>query len=250
MVRQTAVAAVFAVLLPALLYAEPADSITGSINETQIGSASLDLNVADDNVTDSNTTTLDGPPYGPGICGCDLEWDGVINFGDLAVLASHWAYGDCQFDNYWCNDNDLNHNGVVYFDDLYFIAEQCWLVEDTTAPTPDPMQWDPSLDGSGYDGKPREIWLPPYDSFSYYSTMRADPNSYDETGLEFYFKCTTEGGFSSGWISFPDGPPYEYTVNVGRTMQEHRFKVKARDLSVNREQNVTGYSSEEVTRWW
>jgi hypothetical protein len=42
--------------------------------------------------------------------------------------------------------------------------------------------------------------------------------------VEYFFECTTEAGFSSGWQSSRD-----YEVLVGRTGQGHRFRVKARD---------------------
>jgi hypothetical protein len=104
------------------------------------------------------------------------------------------------------------------------------VLQDLTPPTPDPMRWDMSLDANGLDGRPREIHGPPYTPFDYWAVMRADPNTTDDSGsFEFYFECTTSSGFSSGWISLPQGPPYEYAVKVGLSMQEHVFRVRARD---------------------
>jgi hypothetical protein len=107
------------------------------------------------------------------------------------------------------------------------------------------MRWDYTvIDVNGYliDGTPHEIWLGPDPTWDYYATMRADPNTSDESGFEFYFQCTDNSGFDSGWISFPGGPPYIYTVHVGLAGQGLRFRVKARDLSANR--NETAWSEE------
>ncbi|MHC4658337.1 MAG: S8 family serine peptidase [Planctomycetota bacterium] len=123
---------------------------------------------------------------------------------------------------------------------------------DKTPPSPDPMLWDFSvMDVNGYmiDGRPHYIWLGPDPIFDYYVTMRADPNTVDmpvdsEYDVEFYFECTTTGGFSSpGWLSYPEGPPYIYTVRVGQYGLVHKFRVKARDTSPNH--NDTAWSTEE-----
>ncbi|OHB73958.1 MAG: hypothetical protein A2Z25_05575 [Planctomycetes bacterium RBG_16_55_9] len=42
--------------------------------------------------------------------------------------------------------------------------------------------------------------------------------------VEYYFECTTESGFSSGWQS-----SRTYEVKLGRQGQGQRFRVKARD---------------------
>jgi hypothetical protein len=56
--------------------------------------------------------------------------------------------------------------------------------------------------------------------------------------VEYFFECTTEQGFSSGWQSTRD-----YIVLVGRSGQGHRFRVKARD----RFGNETAWSEELAT---
>jgi hypothetical protein len=114
------------------------------------------------------------------------------------------------------------------------------------------MLWDFSVidvNGNMIDGRPRYIWLGPEPIWDYYVTMRADPNTIDmpvDSGydVEFYFECTTTAGFSSqGWLSYPGGPPYIYTVKVGQYGLTHRFRVKARDTSPNH--NETAWSTEE-----
>jgi len=119
--------------------------------------------------------------------------------------------------------------------------------EDHNNPSPDPMDWDYSLDVNGFDGRPQEIYRGG-GTWDYWATMRADPDTDDDSGsFEFRFECLEykadvgEGGFSSGWISFA-GPPYIYTVNVGRSEQGLSFHVQARDPSLNK----TGWSSTEV----
>jgi hypothetical protein len=100
---------------------------------------------------------------------------------------------------------------------------------DFTPPAPDPMEWDPTVDPNGFDGMPREI-----DngggSFDFWAVMTAIV-AIDAGGgpVEYFFECTTNAGFSSGWIAFPAGQAPTYTVLLGRTGQGHRFRVRARD---------------------
>jgi hypothetical protein len=46
--------------------------------------------------------------------------------------------------------------------------------------------------------------------------------------VEYYFECTTDSGFNSGWQE-----ARTYQVRVGRRGQGHRFRVKARDAYGN-----------------
>ncbi len=204
----------------------------------------------------NDVITTDGNMTGDAIgwCGCDLVREGRIDLADFAMFSLNWLDIDCSHFNDWCHESDINHDEYVNFKDLHVIVD-CWLDEDTLPPEPDRMLWDSSLDANGCDGRPQEIHKYPYGSFDYWATMRADPNTFDDTGFEFYFQCTDSGytkvwpeGYSSGWISFPAGPPYIYSVEVGQSKLEHRFKVRARDTSIN--QNLTAWSTVEVTRWW
>lgn len=102
---------------------------------------------------------------------------------------------------------------------------------DLRAPTPDPMEWEIP---------PKEINIGG-GSFDYYATMKAVEAHDDETDVQYYFECTTESGFSSGWQA-----SREYTVKVGRRNQQHRFRVKARDLSPSHSE--TRYSAEVPAR--
>jgi len=115
-------------------------------------------------------------------------------------------------------DKSRNHNTTAYS----VPAEV-----DLMPPTPDPMRWEI---------EPKEINIGG-GAFDYCATMKAAEATDDAAGVEYYFQCTTESGFSSGWQT-----SREYTVKVGRIRQYHRFRVKARDTSTSH--NETAYSSE------
>lgn len=91
---------------------------------------------------------------------------------------------------------------------------------DLQPPTPDLMQWAPG-------GEPREVYGGG-GTWDYYAEMTAAKATDSSGGVEYYFECTTESGFSRDW----DASPY-YIVLVGRTGQSHRFRVKARDIYGN-----------------
>ena len=100
---------------------------------------------------------------------------------------------------------------------------------DLKPPTPDPMKW-------AAGGEPKEVWHG--GSFNnYWAEMTAEQATDDSGVVQYYFQCTTESGFSSGWQS-----SRSYSVRVGRAGQRHRFRVRARDVNDNR----TGWSSELV----
>jgi len=98
---------------------------------------------------------------------------------------------------------------------------------DLLPPTPNPMTWA---------SEPKEVRIGS-GSFDYYAKMTATEATDDSGNVQYYFQCTTESGFSSGWQT-----SREYSVKVGRAGQRHRFRVKARDLSASH--NETGWSSE------
>jgi len=96
---------------------------------------------------------------------------------------------------------------------------------DLQPPTPDPMRW-------ATGGEPREVYGGG-GTWDYYAEMTAVEATDTSGGVEYYFQCTTESGFSRDW----DTSPY-YKVPVGRMGQAHRFRVKARDIH----KNETAYS--------
>jgi hypothetical protein len=107
---------------------------------------------------------------------------------------------------------------------------------DTTPPTPDPMEWDPTEDANGFDGTPRKVCTGVFDCNA---VMRATPEAADESGyIEFYFECRDNHDYDSGWIYF-SATPYEYSVPVG-VASGWRWRVKARDAY----NNQTAWSEE------
>ena len=132
------------------------------------------------------------------------------------------------------NRNETDWSEIVYV--------RTFVAVDLIAPTPDPMEWDPTVDPNGFDGTPREIWVD-YDgdgyigTFEFGATMLATVATDDSGGIvEYFFECTTDQRFSSGWQTDPS-----YTVQLGRSNQGQRFRVKARDPS----HNETAWSTEE-----
>jgi len=92
-----------------------------------------------------------------------------------------------------------------------------WIPEyETDPPEPNPAQW-------ARDGKPREFNAGG-GVFDYWVRMIAAEATDASGPVEYFFECTTEAGFSSGWQTSRN-----YEVLVGRTGQGHRFRVKARD---------------------
>jgi hypothetical protein len=122
---------------------------------------------------------------------------------------------------------DLDYDDDVDFFDLAKLANN-WLVDigqepplDTTPPTPNPMQW-------AAGGEPEEIYGGG-GTFDYYATMTAKTATDPSGGIQYYFECTTESGFSSSWQGSPT-----YTVKVGGSGQGQTFRVRARDIHDNR----------------
>jgi len=89
---------------------------------------------------------------------------------------------------------------------------------DLYPPTPDPMRWE-SVPDEIYRGG---------GTFDYWAVMTAAEATDPSGGVQYYFQCTTESGFSSGWQS-----SRTYEVKLGRRGQGHLFRVKARDIFGN-----------------
>jgi len=113
---------------------------------------------------------------------------------------------------------------------------------DLIPPDPDPMTWDPTQDPNGFDGTPREVAIDVngdgvIGTFEYWAQMTATV-AVDAGGgpVEYFFECTTDSGFSSGWQASEI-----YVVLVGRSGQGHQFRVKARDQF----RNETAWSTVE-----
>ena len=100
---------------------------------------------------------------------------------------------------------------------------------DLSAPTPDPMRWE---------SQPREVYHG-FGSFDFWAEMTAVEATDTSGDVQYFFQCTTQSGFNSGW---QDSRTFE--VQLGRGGQGHRFRVKARDIYGNE----TAYSEEITAR--
>ena len=87
---------------------------------------------------------------------------------------------------------------------------------DPDPPDPDPARWIPN-------GEPREAYGGG-GTFDYWVQMTAVEATDDSGLVEYFFECTTEPGFNSGWQS-----SRTYSFLIGRSGQGHSFRVKARD---------------------
>jgi hypothetical protein len=56
----------------------------------------------------------------------DFDLNGTVDFVDFSLFASQWVRGDCNEDNYWCEETDFNLDGHVTIDDLFEFAKT-WL---------------------------------------------------------------------------------------------------------------------------
>jgi len=71
---------------------------------------------------------------------CDPASDGIVNFKDYCVLALSWLDAGCSAGDDWCSGADFTFDTNVDNRDLRFLAE-CWLMQDTEAPVPNPSEW-------------------------------------------------------------------------------------------------------------
>ena len=98
---------------------------------------------------------------------------------------------------------------------------------DLRPPTPDPMAWEV---------EPEEARTAA-GTFGYGATMTAVEATDTAAGVEYFFECTTDERFSSGWQT-----ERTYTVTIGRTGHGYRFRCRARDTSASG--NQTAWSPE------
>jgi hypothetical protein len=91
------------------------------------------------------------------------------------------------------------------------------------------MQWasggEPKKENRGVGG----------DQFNWWAVMTAAEATDESGGIQYFFQCTNNSGFSSNWQS-----SRYYEVKLGQQSVIAKFKVKARDLYGNE----TGWSSE------
>jgi parallel beta-helix repeat protein len=89
---------------------------------------------------------------------------------------------------------------------------------DLQPPTPDPMLLESEPAEVNHGGG----------TFDYWAEMTAAEATDSSGNVEYYFECTTQSGFSSGWQS-----SRTYSKKIGRSLQNQMFRVKARDAYGN-----------------
>ncbi len=144
----------------------------------------------------------------------DVLSDGIINFGDFAILAAAWLDAACSDANAWCAGADFTYDGFVVYDDLSILTD-CWLAEDTIAPIPNPAQW----------------YTEPYsDSNSTVAMVAVEANDILwGLDVQYYFTCQTENGcHDSGWQSDAN-----YTDTNLAPDTEYGYSVRTRDIAGN-----------------
>ncbi|MHC4520042.1 MAG: right-handed parallel beta-helix repeat-containing protein, partial [Planctomycetota bacterium] len=138
----------------------------------------------------------------------DFVFDGMIQFNDFAMFALRWLDEGCSEADGWCGGADLTFDSQVDARDLEVLAD-CWLVQDTTPPHPDPSQWEtePSMSGGTAQMIAREAM-----------------DAWWGEAVEYYFDCVFGDCQDSGWQS-----SRVYNDGGLSTNTEHGYRVKARD---------------------
>ncbi len=143
----------------------------------------------------------------------DTDQDGMPDAWEVANGLSHTSAADR---NYYTLDAEYT-NLEVYLNSL--IPDGTYnIVEDTAAPTPDPMTWSQAPQATSWDTV----------------TMTATTAS-DISGVEYYFANITDASHDSGWQTAS-----AYTDSGLTSGVTYTYQVKARDRSSN--QNETGWS--------
>jgi hypothetical protein len=164
------------------------------------------------------------------------ESDVEYYFQNLTISGhdSGWQDDPNYTDPNLAQDTEYNYR-VKARDKSFYANETEWspeitvrtlLAPETDPPTPNPMEWDPTIDPNGFDGRPREILVDPNDEeFGWGATMTAVIATDAGGGaVEYFFECVTNDLFSSGWIATET-----YTVLYGPRNRGYIFRVKARD---------------------
>jgi len=151
--------------------------------------------------------------------------DGIIDFKDFAIFASHWLETGCSDGDDWCRGADLTLDSSVDRYDLAFFVE-CWLAQDTTAPAPNPSVWEVEPDLS-----------------SPTSASMVAKESLDGWGwdVQYYFERLPLGDPNSGWQNSREWVDGGLELGV-----RNGYRVKARDeLGIETDWSVASYVGTE-----
>ncbi|HVP12186.1 MAG TPA: fibronectin type III domain-containing protein [Phycisphaerae bacterium] len=161
--------------------------------------------------------TLSWPFIIPG----DMNGDRIVDVNDIGpfslALVDRSAYESQYPDIDADATGDTNGDGVFNSADIQALLPL--IIDDRTAPLPNPMTWS----------------VPPT-STSTSAISMTGTTATDISGVEYYFTGNGIGVHSSGWISSPI-----YTDTGLQTNRSYSYKVKARDLSPH--QNTTADST-------
>ncbi len=173
------------------------------------------------------------------ICGfcnlCDREPnnnpDGCIDFKDFAKFALHWLDEDCSSGNEWCAGADITGDTFVDIFDLVAFVN-CWLAEDTSAPVPNPSEWEE----------------PPHEASPTISMEAKEAVDGWGWDVEYCFERLPLGDPCSGWLTFAESekPIWDDTDVMKGT--RYGYRVKTRDeLGNESEWSEIGYAGEDDT---
>ncbi|MCH7920111.1 MAG: hypothetical protein IIC50_19245 [Planctomycetes bacterium] len=123
-------------------------------------------------------------------------------------------------------------NETIWFGPSYFTTLD---TNDVTPPTPNPSEWDPTLDPNNMDGSPRLVFVDPNLAdwgwgVTMTATIAVDAAS---PPVEYFFECITDARFSSGWII---DPTYRVLVGLRVKAAAMVFQVRTRDRASNQTQ--------------
>jgi predicted outer membrane repeat protein len=138
----------------------------------------------------------------------DLNYDGFVDDMDLIPILMEFWLNRCYFPD-WCQGADLNRDGIVNSKD-YSTYAQNYGNEDEYPPMPNPLTWS----------------LAPMTINNATTVTMAATSAIDNSAkpVYYYFKCTTDANYDSGWKSEPN-----YTVSGLKTNTEYGFEVSAAD---------------------
>ncbi|MCP4455272.1 MAG: right-handed parallel beta-helix repeat-containing protein, partial [Planctomycetes bacterium] len=104
---------------------------------------------------------------------------------------------------------------------------------ENVPPAPNPLSWDTAVDANGFPGAPTITLIRSQAGFQIYGVTMTSivADDVDSPPVEYYFECTNNGAFSSGWVVDPTYTTGE--VGTQGAALNLRFRVKARDQSGN-----------------